>query len=116
VPTANTVEYDKLKQRIATLAHSLSLASAIGTTRGTTKRNVIKQLHHTDIRRSNGEESVVSNPHVDLRRKRTMRIRPEHTGAQRMMRARQRDINAAELELESWIAQADIDFDGEVTE
>ena len=104
---------DSLSERIARLAHSLGLAEALldATKRGVSKRNAIRQLHHTDIRRSRGEESQESNPHVDRRRKREMRIRPEHTGAQRMMRHRQRDIFAAELELETFIAAADAAYD-----
>lgn len=100
-------------RRIASLEHSLELSLRIGAAKrsGISKRVAIKQLHFTDIRHSLGDQSAESNPHVDRRRKRTMRIRPEHTGAQRVMRARQRDIFAAETELEQFIALADAAYD-----
>jgi hypothetical protein len=114
VSADTTATSEQLSKRIASLAHSLALAKAVGTATGRAKRNVIKALHHTDIRYSHGEENGVSNPHVDRRHKRQMRIRPEHTGAQRMMRKRQRTIWDAEDELEQFIAKADIDFDADI--
>lgn len=119
--TQPTQTPEQLAASIAALQHSLRLATEIrdGKALGKSKRQVIRQLHHTDIRRSMGEEQGVSNPHTDLRHKRTMKIRAEHTGAQRMMRKRQRTIWAAEEELEHLIGAADaaysIDFDAEVS-
>lgn len=106
-----------LSERIARLAHSLGLAEALldAKKRGVSKRNAIRQLHHTDVRHSIGEERAESNPHVDRRHKRTMRIRPEHTGAQRMMRQRQRTIFAAQAELEQFIALADAAYELDVS-
>jgi hypothetical protein len=89
---------EQLERRVASLAHSLALAQAVAGKRGVSKRNAIRQLHHTDLRHSVGEERAESNPHVDRRRKREMKIRAEHTGAQRVMRRRSRDVYEGELD------------------
>jgi len=104
-----------LKRRIDQLAHSLALSKAIGAAAGLgkRKRDAIRQLHFTDIRESVGEEFSRSNPRIKGRTKREMRVRAEHTGAQRVMRQRQRDILAAEQELERFIIEADADYDAQ---
>lgn len=102
-----------LDARVARLMHSIGLLEALNSAQklGIPKRTAIKQLHFTDIRRTHGEERVGSNRHVDARHKREMRLRCEHTGAQRVMRRRSRDIFAAEEELESFIQAADMAYD-----
>lgn len=106
-------EHNRLAGRIEALKHSLALADAIaaGKALGKTKRTVIRQLHFTDLRHSVGEERAESNPHVDRRRKRAMRIRLESRHGQRVMRQRSRDIYEGEQDTERILAQNDIAYD-----
>jgi len=108
---ANTHTTQQLERRVASLAHSLALAQVVSGKRGVAKRNAIRQLHHTDLRHSVGEERAESNPHVDRRRKREMKIRAEHTGVQRVMRRRSRDVYEGELDTERLIEAADVAYD-----
>jgi len=112
---ANTHTTQQLERRVASLAHSLALAQAVSGKRGIAKRNAIRQLHHTDVRSSHGPELDRSNPHVsEPTRRRNMKIRAEHTGAQRVMRRRSRDVYEGELDtelIEAADVACDFDFD-----
>jgi len=102
----------QLDSRVASLAHSLALAQVVAGKRGVAKRNAIRQLHHTDVRSSHGSELDRSNPHVsEPTRRRNMKIRAEHTGAQRVMRRRSRDVYEGELDTERLIEAADVAYD-----
>jgi hypothetical protein len=117
VSTEQTPQNEALSDRIARLAHSIGLLEALNEAKhsGVSRRTAMRRMHaNLDIRHSVGEEQGESNPHVDRRRKREMRLRPEHTGAQRMMRQRQRDILAGEEDTERLIHLADDEFDMDI--
>lgn len=101
-----------LKQRIDSLAHSLRLAETLNTAiRAGVPRRKVRFASAPDIRRSHGEEASGSNPHVDRRRKREMKIRLENRHGQRMLQRRSREIFEGELDTERLIAANDAAYD-----
>lgn len=109
-------EHNELISRIAQLRHDLGLAESHNErlSAGRSRRQWrYKFAKGADFRHSLGEEHAGSNPHVDRRRKRAMRIRLENPNGQRMLRRRQRDIYEGELDTERIIALNDLDFDAQ---